>query len=113
MMNMKVQVFRSKVIKPSIPTPSNLKNYKILDQLAALVHVGIIFFFLSNEKEDEIENEIARRCNQYLEESLSNTLTRFYSSETSSYRSAMTKGLKCHERMCLMLTYSKLNMEDQ
>ncbi|GFY97600.1 hypothetical protein Acr_12g0001410 [Actinidia rufa] len=78
-MNMKVQVLSSKVIKPSIPTPPSLKNYKIsfLDQLATPVHFGIIFFFFSNGKEDETANEIARRCD-HLEESLSETLTRFY-----------------------------------
>ncbi|XP_057506559.1 (13S,14R)-1,13-dihydroxy-N-methylcanadine 13-O-acetyltransferase AT1-like [Actinidia eriantha] len=110
-MNMKVQVLSSKVIKPSIPTPPNLKNYKIsfLDQLATPVHFGIIFFFLSNGKEDETANEMARRCD-HLEESLSETLTRFY---PLAGRFLRDKSLvECHERMCWMLAYPKLYMED-
>ncbi|THG22536.1 acetyl-CoA-benzylalcohol acetyltransferase-like [Camellia sinensis] len=74
---MKVEIQSTNLVKPSIPTPLHLKNYKLsfIDQLASPIHFGILFFFLSDGQQDTDHNP--RLCDQ-LENSLSKTLTRFY-----------------------------------
>lgn len=67
---MKTNVVRRKMIKPSIPTPQSLKNYKIscIDELAPSTNIGILLFYPSKP-----ENII-----QKLEESLRKILPQFY-----------------------------------
>ncbi|KAL7185905.1 hypothetical protein ACSBR2_027792 [Camellia fascicularis] len=74
---MKVEIQSTNLVKPSIPTPLHLKNYKLsfIDQLASPIHFGMLFFFLSNGEQDTDHNP--KLCDQ-LENSLSQTLTRFY-----------------------------------
>ncbi|KAK9073572.1 hypothetical protein SSX86_007896 [Deinandra increscens subsp. villosa] len=70
---MKFQKQPTKFIKPSVPTPSNLKHYKLgfTDELAPFVNVSIVLFF-------------NKSCNHnpkfvvQLEKSLEKTLTRLY-----------------------------------
>ncbi|KAK1427723.1 hypothetical protein QVD17_16416 [Tagetes erecta] len=72
-MAMKFKKQPSKFIKPSTPTPPNLKHYKIgfLDELAPLADVPIVLFFTKNNNHD------ATFAVQ-LEKSLEKTLVQLY-----------------------------------
>ncbi|KAG6418429.1 hypothetical protein SASPL_120633 [Salvia splendens] len=67
---MRANVVRRKLIKPSSPTPRNLKNYKIscIDELAPSTNIGVVLFYPSKP----------HRITQKLEESLQNILPQFY-----------------------------------
>ena len=66
---MKINIVRRNFIKPSTPTPQNLKNYKLSfkDELSPPSNVGVVLFYRSNPKQANV-----------LEESLSGILPRFY-----------------------------------
>ncbi|KAM0035203.1 putative vinorine synthase [Helianthus debilis subsp. tardiflorus] len=70
---MNAQKQPSKFIKPSIPTPSNLKHYKIgfIDELAPFMDVAIVLFFTKNTNHNS-------KFGDQLEKSLEKTLTRLY-----------------------------------
>ncbi|KAJ0785411.1 putative transferase [Helianthus annuus] len=70
---MNAQKQPSKFIKPSVPTPSNLKHYKIgfIDELAPFMDVAIVLFFTKST------NHNSKFADQ-LEKSLEKTLTRLY-----------------------------------
>ncbi|CAH1450545.1 unnamed protein product [Lactuca virosa] len=72
-MAMNVQIESRKLVKPFIPTPPNLRNYKIgfQDEVAPPMHVGTVLFFSYNR--DSNPKFVAR-----LEKSLETTLTRLY-----------------------------------
>lgn len=67
-------------VLPSAPTPSHLGKYKLsfMDQLAAPIHVNIIFYYPIVDKlvDDPLVENIQRRSR--MEKSLSETLTIFY-----------------------------------
>ena len=69
----KVEIIKRETIKPSSPTPSHLKTYKLslLDQLTPVVYVNIVFFYPKNEITFEQKSH-------QLKKSLSKSLTRFY-----------------------------------
>ncbi|XP_030525154.1 acetyl-CoA-benzylalcohol acetyltransferase-like [Rhodamnia argentea] len=74
---MKVEVQWKKLVKPSVPTPSNRRKWKLssMDELQMPNYVGVIFYY-----RDDAENpgvDISKRL-QKMEESLSKTLTIFY-----------------------------------
>ncbi|CAL5438610.1 unnamed protein product [Camellia sinensis] len=81
LMKMKVEIISSKFIKPSLPTPPTHRKYKLsfFDQLAPPAYPGIVFFFLSNDKnhEAQAENDNVKWLKQ-LEKSLSDILVHFY-----------------------------------
>ncbi|KAF4361613.1 hypothetical protein F8388_007629 [Cannabis sativa] len=69
-------------IKPSCPTPSNLRIFKLslLDQLIPQPYAPIVLFYLPNDNNysDHCDqNDISNRL-ESLRKSLSSTLTRFY-----------------------------------
>ncbi|KAJ0785414.1 putative transferase [Helianthus annuus] len=70
---MNAQKQPSKFIKPSVPTPSNLKHYKIgfIDELAPFMDVAIVLFFTKNTNHNS-------KFGDQLEKSLEKTLTRLY-----------------------------------
>ncbi|POO00199.1 Transferase [Trema orientale] len=70
-----VEIIRTETIKPSSPTPSHLKTFKlsILDQLAPPVYVPMLFFY---PNKDVIIT--AEQKSQQLKKSLSESLARFY-----------------------------------
>ncbi|XP_022011933.1 pelargonidin 3-O-(6-caffeoylglucoside) 5-O-(6-O-malonylglucoside) 4'''-malonyltransferase [Helianthus annuus] len=72
-MAMNAQKQPSKFIKPSVPTPSNLKHYKIgfIDELAPFMDVAIVLFFTKNTNDNS-------KFGDQLEKSLEKTLTRLY-----------------------------------
>lgn len=71
---MKVKIISKEVIKPSSPTPTNLRNFKlsILDQLSPPVNGSLIYFFRSNDNQPSSQKSLN------LKKSLSNTLTLYY-----------------------------------
>ncbi|KAK9063988.1 hypothetical protein SSX86_017860 [Deinandra increscens subsp. villosa] len=80
----RVEVMSREHIKPSSPTPQNLKYYKlsILDQIEAPVYPPLMFFYQNhhtNNDKNNIEETISLRSS-LLKQSLSETLTRIYPS---------------------------------
>ncbi|XP_044503415.1 tabersonine-19-hydroxy-O-acetyltransferase-like [Mangifera indica] len=73
MIEMKSEILSRICIKPSSPTPSHLKTFKLslLDQLSPPIHGNMTFFYTSNV-------EISSNLSQTLQDSLSQTLTLFY-----------------------------------
>ncbi|KAK1359234.1 Acetyl-CoA-benzylalcohol acetyltransferase [Heracleum sosnowskyi] len=71
---MEIQIISQKIVKPSVPTPDNLRNLKIsfIDHLAPSVSVPLIFYYSANEHKNFIKS-----C-ENLEKSLSEVLTIFY-----------------------------------
>ncbi|XP_028804912.1 deacetylvindoline O-acetyltransferase-like [Neltuma alba] len=71
---MKVELVSKQIIKPSSPTPKNLRTYKLsfIDQLALMLHTRMLFFY------PNIENKFANDGRERLKTSLSETLTHFY-----------------------------------
>ncbi|XP_059644671.1 stemmadenine O-acetyltransferase-like [Cornus florida] len=71
-----VEVISREMIKPSSPTPQNLRNHKLsfLDQIAPPVYIPLIFFY-----HPDLGYDFDRaQKSQLLKQSLSDTLTRFY-----------------------------------
>ncbi|XP_047937757.1 pelargonidin 3-O-(6-caffeoylglucoside) 5-O-(6-O-malonylglucoside) 4'''-malonyltransferase-like [Salvia hispanica] len=69
---MKINIVRRNFIKPSTPTPQNLKNYKLsfIDELSPPSNFGVVLFYQSKPT--------TKPANVLLEESLSGILPRFY-----------------------------------
>lgn len=65
-----VKIVNRKLVKPCIPTPQNLQNYKLsfTDELAEAGKFGVLLFYASKPKETQIN----------LEESLAKVLFQFY-----------------------------------
>ncbi|KAL3497712.1 hypothetical protein ACH5RR_040444 [Cinchona calisaya] len=79
MANAKPQIISKTLIKPSSPTPKDLKTYKLssLDQLSPHFYLPIVLFFqaLDSEKHSgNINNDIS----SHFKKSLSETLTHYY-----------------------------------
>ncbi|XP_060967206.1 stemmadenine O-acetyltransferase [Cannabis sativa] len=79
---MELKIVSSMNIKPSCPTPSNLRIFKLslLDQLIPQPYAPIVLFYLPNDNNysDHCDqNDISNRL-ESLRKSLSSTLTRFY-----------------------------------
>ncbi|KAM7267913.1 hypothetical protein ACFE04_010079 [Oxalis oulophora] len=76
---MKVEIVTREIIKPSSPTPPNLKTYNLsfFDQKAPNVYVSILLFYPFNKNNDLYHEETDERSKR-LKSSLSKTLTRFY-----------------------------------
>ncbi|KAA8540714.1 hypothetical protein F0562_024367 [Nyssa sinensis] len=74
---MKIDIVSREVIKPSIPTPHHLRDFKLsfLDQLIPPVYVPIILFYSHNETTNLKQ---PAEISYLLKKSLSHTLTRFY-----------------------------------
>lgn len=74
---MEVQILSRKLIKPSSPTPSHLRTWKLspIDQLVPQVKPAFVFYYPAHGTSSKVEN--VERC-QRLEKSLPGTLTRFY-----------------------------------
>ncbi|KAK2984382.1 hypothetical protein RJ640_029587 [Escallonia rubra] len=78
--NMEVEVISTETIKPSSPTPSHLKAYKIsfLDQLVPPSHYVPIFTYYTPPTRDATKAPNSISGQKILKDSLSETLTRFY-----------------------------------
>ncbi|PON47717.1 Transferase [Parasponia andersonii] len=72
---MKIEITKTETIKPSSPTASHLKSYKLslLDQLAPAVYCRMLFFYPKNDEANSDE-----QISQKLKESLSESLALFY-----------------------------------
>lgn len=72
---MEVQVISREYIKPSSPTPTHLKTFKIslLDQLTPPAYVPTVFYYPISEANYNIKQVLSR-----LKTSLSETLSHFY-----------------------------------
>ncbi|KAK3027445.1 hypothetical protein RJ639_041051 [Escallonia herrerae] len=75
---MKVQILSKKFVKPSTPTPSSLRNYKIsfTDELAPTINVPLILYYPASNGNTAIASLVSD-SNQY-EKSLEHILTQFY-----------------------------------
>lgn len=80
MTQMKTQIVSRTCIKPSSPTPHNLKTFKLslLDQLSPAIHGNMTFFFPADDAATTDPDLEFSRKSQLLQESVSDTLTRFY-----------------------------------
>ncbi|KAM7268435.1 hypothetical protein ACFE04_010601 [Oxalis oulophora] len=76
---MKVEIVSREIIRPSSPTPPNLKTYNLsfFDQIEPNLYVSIILFYPFNKNNDLYHEEINKKS-KLLKLSLSKTLTRFY-----------------------------------
>ncbi|PON58785.1 Transferase [Trema orientale] len=82
---MEIEILSRELVKPSSPTPSHLRDYKLclLDQFFPKYHGGIIFFYsvnpdiihANNSQNDNVDENYYCRI---LKKSLSDTLTDFY-----------------------------------
>ena len=74
---MEVQITRTKLIKPSAPTPPNLRILKLspVDQIQYSIKPAALLYYSADGSAGA--EEVERRINR-LETSLSETLTRFY-----------------------------------
>lgn len=77
---MKSDTISRRCIKPSSPTPPDLKNFKLslLDQLSPAIHGNMTFFFPSGDAHVADQDAEFSRKSQLLQKSISETLTRFY-----------------------------------
>ncbi|KAG7955769.1 hypothetical protein I3843_11G089000 [Carya illinoinensis] len=79
---MKSEIISRTCIKPSSPTPPDIRTFKLslLDQLSPAIHGNMTFFFPSAVFDVAVadpDSEFARKS-QLLQKSMSETLTRFY-----------------------------------
>ena len=75
------QIVSRTCIKPSSPTPHNLKTFKLslLDQLSLPIHGNTTFFFHADVGATTTNPNLEfSRKSQLLQQSISDTLTRFY-----------------------------------
>ncbi|KAK6262751.1 hypothetical protein QUC31_008567 [Theobroma cacao] len=79
MIEIKSEIVSRQTIKPSTPTPSDLKTFKLslLDQLSPAVHGNMTFFYPSSNTMDSIGDDFSEKS-QLLQESISKTLSLFY-----------------------------------
>ncbi|KAE8056062.1 hypothetical protein FH972_012860 [Carpinus fangiana] len=79
---MEVEIISKECIKPSSPTPPNLKTYKLslLDQVHSSIYIPVVLFYPMNESTSHSVNvaDIISQRSQLLKQSLSENLTRFY-----------------------------------
>ncbi|KAI3965805.1 hypothetical protein MKX01_010762 [Papaver californicum] len=75
---MKVELVLKENIKPSCPTPSHLKSFKLSlpDQLAPSFYVPLLLYYCSDDCNRE-SSKIDDRC-RVIKKSLAETLTKFY-----------------------------------
>ncbi|CAK9168614.1 unnamed protein product, partial [Ilex paraguariensis] len=74
---MKVDIISSELIKPSSPTPSEFRDFKLsfLDERIPPTYVPLIFYYSQNESTSNIKQS---HMSNILKESLSQALTQFY-----------------------------------
>ncbi|XWS49227.1 hypothetical protein CRYUN_Cryun13aG0145800 [Craigia yunnanensis] len=79
MIEIKSEIVSRQTIKPSTPTPTHLKTFKLslLDQISPAVHGNMTFFYPSNNTNDSIPDDFSEKS-KLLQESISNTLSLFY-----------------------------------
>ncbi|KAM3289299.1 hypothetical protein P3S67_017587 [Capsicum chacoense] len=72
--NMKVEIMSTKFIKPSLPTPNHLQNYKLsfFDQIADEAHLPLVLFYPPTNNINYATHE------EQFEQSLSRILTHVY-----------------------------------
>jgi shikimate O-hydroxycinnamoyltransferase len=77
MMNI-VEIISREIIKPSSPTPHDLRNHKrsFLDQLAPTTYIPIILFYRPKINGHHVDHQVQRSSR--LKKSLEQTLNRFY-----------------------------------
>ncbi|EXB82430.1 Vinorine synthase [Morus notabilis] len=76
---MEVEVTSNKIIKPSSPTPENLRRYKLsfLDQLSPKAYGPLLYYYALNDHTINEPNYISKISNK-LKKSLSQALTLYY-----------------------------------
>jgi hypothetical protein len=75
---MNVEIISREIIKPSSPTPHDLRNHKrsFLDQLAPTTYIPIILFYRPKINGHHVDHQVQRSSR--LKKSLEQTLNRFY-----------------------------------
>ncbi|PWA77739.1 transferase, Chloramphenicol acetyltransferase-like domain protein [Artemisia annua] len=75
-----VRVMSIQNVKPSMPTPHNLRSYNLsaIDQIHAPSYVPFTFFYPNNVKDDTKIDEVILQRSKLLKQSMSETLARFY-----------------------------------
>lgn len=78
-MEIKLETLSRECIKPSTPTPSHLRTFKLslLDQLSPNIHGNLTLFYPSKNHDANSDSEFSTKS-QLLRNSLSQTLTLFY-----------------------------------
>ncbi|KAL1539677.1 shikimate O-hydroxycinnamoyltransferase [Salvia divinorum] len=58
---MKMKILNRKLVKPCIPTPTNLKTYKLsfIDEILPLMEVGVLLYYPSNPKPIHLEQSLS------------------------------------------------------
>ncbi|KAL8459222.1 hypothetical protein ACS0TY_036628 [Phlomoides rotata] len=76
---MKSELISSENVRPSSPTPQDLKTYTVslLDQIIPHIHVPLLLFFPNTTNTNDLHSFISE-TSQQLKTSLSVTLTRYY-----------------------------------
>ncbi|KAL7617229.1 hypothetical protein Lser_V15G04353 [Lactuca serriola] len=77
----RIEVISEEHIKPSSPTPQNLRYFKLsmFDQIQISIYYPFTFFYQNNKnKNNKNVEEIINQRSNHLKQSLSETLTRFY-----------------------------------
>ncbi|KAB1203568.1 Vinorine synthase [Morella rubra] len=77
---MEVEIISTECIKPSSPTPPNLRTHKLslLDQFVPSVYIPVILFYPVNQSTGDAVADLISQRRQLLKQSLSETLTHFY-----------------------------------
>ncbi|XP_059462081.1 stemmadenine O-acetyltransferase-like [Corylus avellana] len=79
---MEVKIISKECIKPSSPTPPNLKTHRLslLDQFSSFGYIPVIFFYPMNQSisNNAAVDHIVSQRSHSLKQSLSEILTRFY-----------------------------------
>jgi shikimate O-hydroxycinnamoyltransferase len=75
---MEVKMISKECIKPSSPTPPNLKTHRLslLDQFGSSGYIPVIFFYPMNQSTSNAAVDIVSQRSHSLKQSLSETLTR-------------------------------------
>ncbi|GLT69016.1 hypothetical protein SLA2020_412020 [Shorea laevis] len=77
---MEVEIISEECIKPSSPTPANLRTHKLslLDQTIPPIYTPMILYYPMNQRISHPIVDIVSQRSHLLKQSLSETLTRFY-----------------------------------
>ncbi|KAE8677569.1 FAM135B protein [Hibiscus syriacus] len=80
MIEIKSEIVSRQTIKPSTPTPSHLKTFKLslLDQISPNIHGNMTFFYPSNNSSHSISDHGFFHKSKLLQHSISKTLSLFY-----------------------------------
>ncbi|XVF13581.1 hypothetical protein REPUB_Repub08aG0219600 [Reevesia pubescens] len=105
MIEIKSEIVSRQTIKPSTPTPSDLKTFKLslLDQISPGVHGNMTFFYPSDGTIDSIADDFSEKS-KLLRDSISKTLSLFYPLGGRLQDAAI---IDCNDEVTKVLSFSK------